>query len=688
MLATAAVADSSWKEAKREALDRAITQVKVEVKDLDIQHQSRLAALPNKPSQEEVIKETKGAHWGDVFEWASRQKEVRKALGFQDWKGIPLDLLEGLSRSDIQRALEDSRIFARLSGEASSAPWNTESHSRPLSQKKLRTLEWSVAKLIARFLSQIPNDRLMSTRGLEQPEGTLQQQLLNTKEDLPSAISKIDERLLELQKYSQRSELPESFESPQYPRYGAGSENDPTSLNTTLRTIVNGPESRVLGKDSILAKICYNLMMSTTPPNIHTYNTLLIKFCHTGEQDIVSAVLTSMRESHIRPNEVTHSTTLKFFTLVQNSEAFAKYVRLMEGLDQGLALAHPKTKRIPITAGRYRFSADQQKPVAQFALDEDGAPVSIDQESDIHSSTWQTKIFEKARVNVQVYGALIHGSLQFWGKEQAMQFYRAMISEGWHPNVNILTSLLRHCCYNEDWVSGVAVWQELQRLARGANESAYLWMLRLCRRCEKQNKFEEVLKHGTQRGVLPLAVWDLGAQIKTAEVNTLIDTAKRIRDTQPSRQKQLAARKHFRVGFNAEQQSNAKTTLSVEVLEPSENEMHPGRPAIHPADIVIEHQALSPAMPTSAPPSQQYQLIPEPKTSEPIAFDRAPPEVPALNQSKSPIPPPRPTTSGSKELAQGPPPNSPMVSRKDVSPQMIPAHASWPTHGEALTPAA
>ena len=677
MLATAAVADSRWKDAKLEEWDKAIAKVRDELRDIDTQQQSRLAALPNKPGQEQMIKETKGAHWGDVFEWASRQREARKALGFQDWKGIPLDLLEGLSRSDLQRALEDSRISARLTGEAGSAAWSTESHGRPLSPKKLRTLEWSVAKMVTQLLSQISNDGLGSRDGIERPENTLPQQSSDTKPDFSGAISKIDERLSELQEYSQSSEMPESLESPQYPQYGDGSGNDPRVLNASLRAILRTND---LGKDSKLAKICFNLLMSPIPPNVHTYNTIIVNFCRMGEQDIVSAVLTSMRESHIRPNEVTHSITLKLFTLAQNSTAFVKYVRLMEGLDQGFAIAHPKTKRIPITAGRYRFPEDFQNPVAQFARDEVGAPVSVEVGSDTQSSPRRTKIFEKARVNQEVYGALIHGALRFWGKEQAMQFYRAMVIEGWHPNVNILTSLLRHCCYEEDWPSGVAVWQEIKRLTHGANEKAYLWMLRLCRRCHEQKTFEEVLSDGTQCGVLPSTVWDLGTKIETAEVSALINIAKRIRGTQRSQQAQLAARNRFAVGLEVEQHSNLKTISPIEVSEPSPNETQSERSSIPLEVISTEHSPHGPAIPAPASPSKHYQPVLEAAIVEPIALDPPTSDVPTHCQRRPSSPSPGTTVNRGKEQTQRPTSNLPIVYRSPQTPQVIPDQFSWGTY--------
>lgn len=665
MLATAAVVDSQRKDARREALDKAIAQAKDELKDLDSRQRSRLAALSIRPSEEQIIERTKGEHWGDVFAWATRQREWRQALGFQDWKGVPLDLLEGLAPSEIQTVLADGRNSLILSGKAGSAAWDTEYPDRPLSLKKLRALEWSVAKMILQILSHISNDGLTSRDGLESAEDRFVRKSPRAEQDLSSAISKIDERLSELQRYSQNSRLPESLECPQYPRYSAGSRNDPSSLNATLRFILNPPERSRAKKDSILAKLCYNLLISTTPPDIRIYNMLLENFSNMEEQDLVYVVLGSMRESHIRPNEVTHSITLKFFTTVNNRSAFANYVRLMEGLGPGMAVAHRKTARTLINLGRYRFPEHHQNPVAQFARSEDGSPVPIVTKSKTDNPPRQTKIIEKARMNVEVYGALIHGALRLFGNEQAMQFYRAMISDGWDQNIQILTSILRHCCYKEDWPSGVAVWQEIQKLASGANQKAYTWMLRLCRRCQQQNAFEAVLSDGTQRGILPETLWDLGAQIKTARVDVLMDTAKRI---------------------NA-----SKIIRNTRNLEPSIM-VQPAIFTVPDKVTLTEYLTHNQTAKVSARPTVRHQLTAEDKRRspkagpEPISLDTGSAEAPPLNPSIKKASFPHPTPSQTKKQTQQPPSNLPIVyrHRRALPLQTMPDQSFWEGREEPM----
>lgn len=697
MLATAAVADSKRKDARREAWDKAIAQAKDELKGLESQQQRRLAALSITPSEEHINTETKGEHWSDVFQWAAQQKKERKALGFDDWKGVPLHVLQELSTSEIKQALNDSRISSRMRGESGPSAWNTESHSRPLSPKKLKTLEWSVAKMTLRLMSQISKDGLTTRDEPESVEDTLAQPLRWEKQDLSLAISRIDERLSELRKYSQTSKIPESLESPQYPRYTACTVNDtnePTLLNRTLHSILNAREQKGGSQNSMLAKVCYNLLMSTTPPNVHTYNMLLVKFCHWEQQGLVSALITSMRESHIRPNEVTHSTTLKFFTLVENRSAFAKYVRLMEGLDRALAIAHPKTKRISITEGRYRFPEDHTNSVAQFARGKDGAPIPIDCNADTDRLFRQTKITEKARMNYVVYGALIHGALQFWGKERAMQFYRAMISEGWKPNLTILTSILRHCCYKQDWPSGFAVWQEIQKLYCDASERAYLWMLRLCRRCQRQNAFEEVLSDGTCRGILPSTVWGLGAQIQTAEVNTLMTNARQIQASQWQEEAQRASGETLKKGFQSTQDRNEKTTQSGEILELPQIEFQVEGPTIPSKSILTEHLTRQGTAADTARPAKRLELSSEAESSscnagtQPVALDAHPVGIPALHQNREYVSSPQPKIYSRKKQTHKPPLTPPVVYQRPLTPQVVPDQSLWERVEEPIAAAA
>ena len=665
MFATAAVVDSHRKDVRREAWDSAIAIAKDQLKDLEDEQHSRLAALGITPHEENMVQERDRETWADVFAWASRQRKRRKDLGFEDWKGIPLNVLEGFSRSDIQNVLADSRITLRLSGETGSAAWRTESQNQPLSPKKLRTIEWSVRKMVLRLLSQISNDGLSNKDGLEAIQGTSAQQSLQTKQDFSAAISKIDEKLSELQDHSQLLELPESFEAPQYPKYFSDAINDaddPNSLNATLRAILKAPIPKGACNDSMLSKICYNLLISTMPPNVHTYNQLLVKFCRREDRDLVFTVLTSMRESHIRPNEITHSTTLKFYTLLQDRVAFSKYVRLMEGLDGSLALAHPWTRRRQITAGRYRYPEEQGYSMAQFARGKDGAVVPINYHRAKDSFLSETNIAEKARVNRETYGALIYGALQLFGKEKAMQAYRAMINEGWHTNVQILTCILRDCCAKQDWLSGSMVWQEMQGLSPQPNEKAYTWMLRLCRRCEKQDAFEEVLKNATNRGILPSTVWDLGIKIRTAKVGSLLENAKWLRWSLRQKTEQRATDENGRVESEVVEQRNADTGPSLDSPEPPTNEIDPERSTISQAAVLTKNHSLgSPTCETTGPAKYLEPVL----TAESefhntrrqlVILDSNTVAVPTIYHSGDCAPSQKPTTCREEEHAQEPPP--------------------------------
>ena len=684
MFATAAVVDSHKKDVRREAWDKAIAIAKDQLRELESQQQSRLAALGFTPDEDKKYQETSGEQWGDVFAWASQQWIRRKALGYEDWKGVPLRVIEGLSRSDIQNAQADSRIALRLCGEYHAAAWEAELYNWPLSPKKLRTIEWSVGKLVLRLLSQIPNDKLPAEDGMEAVEDSPFQRALQSKEGINRAISKIDGKLWELQNHPQSSELPDSFESPDYPRYAADGVNDanhPGSLNAMLRSILTAQVPKGGQNNSMLQKICYNLLISTTPPNVDTYNQLLIKFCRQADEDIVSAILISMRESHIRPNEVTHSATLKFYTRVENRIAFSRYVRLMEGLDGGLALAHPYTKRLPITAGRYRYPEEQENGFAQFAVGVDGASIPISYESAKSSLPNESKIVEKARMNRETYGTLIYGALVLFGKEKAMEAYRAMISEGWRANKQILTSILRHCCYVEDWLSGVMVWREMLGFPPHPNENAYTWMLRLCRRCEKQDEFEEVLKDATARGVLSSTVWELGAHIKTAKVNNLLENAKWLRWSRSQIRKQHAIEDQ-KVETEVEVDRPDEISPTIKHLESPTHSLNPDLSTI-PLTILTENyslelHAISPPGPTDEPEFVEAITTGNPDTGLQLAtLDDIPALAPSIHYSEPSVPPSLPTASARKEQLPGSRPKVPAEYQTSLTPKTLPDQSSW-----------
>ena len=576
-----AFADSRNKDNRRKQWDKVIGEARARLEATEIQQQSRLAALSDKAraktekkakalrvtghqfTTERAIKE--GEAWGgqekkrrktkkkkieeqdqrfpipddgadswlDVFDWAREQHRLREASGFQDWKGPPLSLLQSLSRAELRELLLNEGLLRRFYGGPDCNSLVDDEQSRhPFSLKKKKTLEWSVANMVLRLLMYCTQTHLDPGKNSDCPTNFLLCELTKYDESLESKLAHIRKQLRILHADCRSRLFYKEFETPQMPNY-----NDTTieeyqkkmykqtaEMNTSLHKLLGGMKHETDLSD-LMSKICYNLLAARTPPNIHTYNMLLARFCVVDKYYLVRTVLTSMRESHIRPNEVTHATFLRHYIATGDRFGFVDYWRLMEGFKKGLALTHPDQKIHPVVEERCRIVRGSQH------------------KGRIHHKA------EKGRMNDQVYEFLIVGALKYLDDKTAMHYYRNMISEGWSPGLGISLAILQDCCHRLDWKVGTAVLEQLEKTSERMNTLAYEWMLRLCQCCGQQEVFDQILRNGVYCGALPASMLDLPDHAKVEDVAFLIERAK---DLQPCKAigtlEETAARTTYRPG--------------------------------------------------------------------------------------------------------------------------------------------
>lgn len=545
-----AFADSRRKDKRREQWDKVIREAKAAVEATEIQQQNRLAALSEarvealkKPSAagynaatERATKEVEAWNfqisegqdhpvlipnngtdnhgtdtWLDVFEWAREQDKIREVCGFQDWKGPPLSLLRSLSWSQLNELLVNEWLLRRFyGGPDCDSVLDVPSPLHPYSTKKVRTLEWSVAKMVLKLLMyglkedlDVKEDSDVKEESdvkedSEFPTNSLLAILLDG-ETIHGKLDHMEQRLNTLHADLRSQAYYETFDRPQLPNYDDNTVEDyeqTTALTTSLRDLLMLMEK---GMDSgdLISKICYNLLTARTPPNIHTYNMLLVHLCALEKNDPVKAVFISMRESHIRPNELTHATILRYFTTTGNKFGFLEYIERINGGGRGLALAIPNLSIHPMLRERY-----------------------------VMHERYYLKIFERGRMNGQVYESLIVGAMHFFGDQLAMHYYRNMISEGWSPSLEIFLAILQECYRRQNWADGIAVLEQLERTPEKLTTLVYEWMLRLCQCCGQQGFFDQILINGVQCGALPASMLDLPNHARSEDIAFLIDQAK------------------------------------------------------------------------------------------------------------------------------------------------------------------
>ncbi|EME78378.1 uncharacterized protein MYCFIDRAFT_216622 [Pseudocercospora fijiensis CIRAD86] len=258
-------------------------------------------------------------------------------------------------------------------------------------------------------------------------------------------------------------------------------------MNTAMRELFDQADSKALEAPQYLAKVFYNLSVSTAPPNMDTYNTLITRLHHLGHTLLTRATIISFLRAHLRPNEVSLAAILNFRTDTDDEEGFRYIVERMSGAGKRgefLMEAGPWTKR---PAGSWYHGN------RIFARD-DG------------------RMVQKAYATPMVFNALVRGVLRFNGFEEVLRVTRAWAKEGWGLDVDGFSILLKDCVDRGDWTAGLAVWRQIEYLQkkRRTRQSEYLqkkhilrpakislWtladMLQLCIQAGDREEFDHVM---------------------------------------------------------------------------------------------------------------------------------------------------------------------------------------------------
>ena len=436
--------------------------------------------------------------WLDVFDWVQEQQRIREASGFQDWKGPRLSLLLSLSKTELNQLLSIKRLLIRFYGGQDCKSLVDEYVQCRMSLRKARTLEWSVLKLVLKLLQRCCEGYLRSGTSPTSPAERLLCALLNG-ENIQSKLDHIEKCILVIKDEHDDSTLAlnDDFQPPQLPNYKDVLGDD---LNINIQRLL-GPTESEAALMEVMSEICYYLLTARTPPDTHTYNMLLVRFAELNRKDLVKAVLVSMLESHVRPNEITHVTFLRYSMKLGNSLSFRRYSERMDGHFGGLAVLNFEPAFHSILKDRYVIYNGESDP----------------------------KPVEKARMNGEVYEVLIVGAMRLLSDQTAMYYYRNMISEGWSPSPKITLAILKGCCDRLDWEGGAAAFEQLRRdTHKNTVMAAYEWMLRLCQCCGREDVFDLILDNGVHCGALPRPMLDLPDDAKHNDIGFLIARARDI----------------------------------------------------------------------------------------------------------------------------------------------------------------
>lgn len=359
---------------------------------------------------------------------------------------------------------------------------------RSWSPKKVETISLSVDLLQLRILIFLIKSGLSEEAALAVPEeyGAHLSRSLETlhrhKQMLKNDLGRVREAPHTLEGYEPTSPRDLMNIFGQVVDYGEGFRT-PKELNVSLQSLLKDHKRQRITTPTLLARICYNLSVSHLPPNLDTYNTLLLGLSAANQTDVVTHVIRSLKQCNLRPNETSIAAILNHYTVTDDASSFVHFVETMRGKHLGLSLARPDIRITDACNGRL--------------VPKEGDP---------------TKIIQLPYPTPKVFAALIAGVTKFAGFDTALGICQKMGEEGWGLCMSGMAPLLQDCVDRRDWEAGLSVWEQIRQLEARSKSNlsdrehghekipmrVYAAMLRLCLNKGEREMYEEVWDQATR----------------------------------------------------------------------------------------------------------------------------------------------------------------------------------------------
>lgn len=206
--------------------------------------------------------------------------------------------------------------------------------------------------------------------------------------------------------------------APDYPKVGTvGSKSDVAGLNAALDSITRIAGFQEHNYDLMIAKICYNLLTSTSVPNAATYEILIRAFTKLRQPELADVVVHQFKNNGLRPNEGILSAILVHYGVAHNSEMFYRTIRQMAGLEDGLGLE------------KHHIFDLTNPTIQKWALEADV----------IHRDGY---LYEKAHRNSDIFEALIRGCMTFHNLDGALRYLKIAIKEGCYVRTGVFADIV------------------------------------------------------------------------------------------------------------------------------------------------------------------------------------------------------------------------------------------------------
>lgn len=432
MFATAALVDMKFKDDRRKQWDTAIAEAKstrnviqatgsspanevvadiVESRRSGPQDLVQYMSLPNLGAHDRnSINKPTMSKWNEQ-ELTSFSKRQNTTLEAQ-LKTLSSDI-RGASTDEDSEAIEEENSLIEIKvGHLDRAPRHyTKLRDRePKCVIHRRQMERMVLKLITRFLI---SQESPSTASVTAPQ---------PRDDIE----------LEAKIMARRVALLEAG-TIWYPRYSTlntsrsiGMTEECRSLNKSIAAVLAKETPVRANIDSAVASICYNLLISSEPPSIETYNIMLVHFTRLQQHHLSQAVVDSFfQDSRFRPTSRTIAAFLDHYAAKEDRAGFQSIVQRMRGTSGNMRV---RTRRLSAL----------DDPIVQSWMQE----VKV-----IHRNG---VLIAKVQRDMKIFNSLILGSLRLVGGRRAAMYVKAALREGCHITSDLFIRVAQVCLSEEN----------------------------------------------------------------------------------------------------------------------------------------------------------------------------------------------------------------------------------------------
>ncbi|RKF55623.1 putative pentatricopeptide repeat domain-containing protein [Erysiphe neolycopersici] len=222
-------------------------------------------------------------------------------------------------------------------------------------------------------------------------------------------------------------------------------------LNAILWRICRKATCEESSLNLMIAKICYNLLISAVPPNIETYNIIFHEFSLLELHELVEQVLQSFWFSRLRPNKRTIELIILHYKSRKDKIGLTTMVRKMRGSSGDLMQSSVYAKKyrkkyVSVDESHYLLQRfDPQDPMIRRGMKR--------QKFYFRSGY----LYKKSPRDKHIFDALINTHLKLKGLRPAIRYISAAIREGSKIKANTLCLVISSCIKSADFTSGLKI---------------------------------------------------------------------------------------------------------------------------------------------------------------------------------------------------------------------------------------